>query len=99
MLHNGAARRLPGVFMIAEHKPVLMFVKGTRRGRTMLPDVLRPARRDKSAHPWGQGDGGIWPIIHHLTSTRSPVLANGARSQRAWVAAGSARTSCAAVPP
>jgi hypothetical protein len=68
VLHQGASRRLPGVFMICEHKPVLLFVKGSRRrDQSIMPDVLRPAARDKSQHPWGQGDGGVRPVIEHLT--------------------------------
>jgi hypothetical protein len=65
MLHD-RARRVPGIFVIAKHKPVLWYAKGRRLGRTMLPDVLT-SKRDKSMHEWAQGDGGIWPVIHHLT--------------------------------
>jgi hypothetical protein len=66
MLHH-QSQHLPGKFVIANHKPVLWYVKEFRRGRSLLPDVLRPTARDKSEHPWGQGDGGIWPLIEHLT--------------------------------
>jgi hypothetical protein len=66
MLHD-QSQRLPGKFVIAEFKPVLWYVKNHRRGRTMLPDILRSPARDKSEHAWGQGEGGIWPVIEHLT--------------------------------
>jgi 16S rRNA G966 N2-methylase RsmD len=66
VLHD-QSRRLPGVFMVCKHKPVLMFVKGTRRSRSLMPDVLRPSGRDKVEHPWAQGDGGVWPLIEQLT--------------------------------
>jgi hypothetical protein len=34
-LHT-SSQRLPGVFVLCEHKPVLWFVKGTRRDRSMF---------------------------------------------------------------
>ena len=66
-LRHNQAQRLPGKFVIAEFKPVLWFVKGTRRGRTLVNDVLRSDRRDKDGHAWGQGDGGIELLIQQLT--------------------------------
>jgi hypothetical protein len=47
---------------------VLWYVKGGQRRRDLrafISDVLRP-RRDKSAHPWAQGNGGIEPLIENL---------------------------------
>jgi hypothetical protein len=67
LARNDAQALLPGVFTICGWKPVLMFTRGARRDQSLLPDVLRPSRRDKSLHPWAQGDGGIWPLIEHLT--------------------------------
>jgi hypothetical protein len=66
MLHD-QSQRLAGKFVIANSKPVLWYVKGFRRGRTLVPDLLKSPARDKLQHAWGQGDGGIGPIIEHLT--------------------------------
>ena len=65
MLHT-CVRRLPGKFVIAEFKPVLWYGKDFHRGKSLVTDVLRP-ERDKSKHTWAQGDGGVWPLIEHLT--------------------------------
>jgi hypothetical protein len=67
-------QRMFGAFVLCEHKPVLWFVKNHRRGRTLLPDVLRPPKRDKEMHPWAQGDGGIWPLIEHLTEPGEVIV-------------------------
>jgi DNA methylase len=72
VLHT-QAQRFPGRFVMAEWKPALWFTKGTRRGRSLLPDVL-PTARDKSEHAWGQGDGGIWPLIEHLTEPGETII-------------------------
>jgi DNA modification methylase len=67
---NHQSPRIRGTFVVAQHKPVLWFVRGSRRRVDFQPyvlDVLRPSKRDKSKHPWGQGDGGIAPLIEKLT--------------------------------
>jgi hypothetical protein len=66
MLHD-QSQRLPGKFVIANFKPVLWYVKQFRRGRTLMPDILRSIARDKETHDWGQGQGGITQIVEHLT--------------------------------
>jgi hypothetical protein len=73
MLH-GDAQRLGGRFVIAQHKPVLWYVKGHRRGRTLVPDVLRDSMPDKVSHGWAQGDGGIRVWIHHLTEPGETIV-------------------------
>jgi hypothetical protein len=73
MLHH-QAQRFMGKFVCVEWKPALWFVKDERRGRSLLPDVLRPARRDKSLHEWSQGDGGIAPLIEHLTDPGEMII-------------------------
>jgi hypothetical protein len=73
MLHD-QSRRLPGKFVIAEFKPVLWYVKEFRRGRTLMPDVLKPVARDKELHNWSQGDGGVSQIIEHLTEPGELIL-------------------------
>ncbi len=69
MLHDlDKAQKFPGNFnMSIGFKPVLFFTKGRRRGRTLLPDVLCSPELNKELHNWGQGDGGIGPLIEHLT--------------------------------
>jgi hypothetical protein len=65
MLHH-QSRRLPGKFVIADFKPVLWYVKEFRRGKTLVSDVLEPPKREKDDHDWGQGEGGVTPLIEHL---------------------------------
>jgi DNA modification methylase len=72
MLHD-QSQRLLGKFIIANHKPILWYVKEYRRGRSLVPDVLRPVR-DKSEHPWAQGDGGVEQWIEHLTDPEEVIL-------------------------
>jgi hypothetical protein len=77
MLHD-TQQRLFGKGVLIGFKPVLWYVKGHRRampGRSpLLPDVLRTGGRDKTLHEWGQGDGGIRPLIEHLTDPGELVL-------------------------
>lgn len=72
MLHD-QSQRLAGKFVIANFKPVLWFVKEFRRGRSLVPDVLR-AVRDKTLHEWAQGDGGVQQWIEHLTDPGELVV-------------------------
>jgi hypothetical protein len=66
MMHH-QSQRLLGKFVIANFKPVLWYVKEFRRGRTLVPDVLRPPHREKEDHEWAQGEGGVTHLIEHLT--------------------------------
>jgi hypothetical protein len=96
MRHN-QSQRLPGKFVMAEFKPVLWFVKGHRRGRTLVNDVLRSDRRDKEGHDWGQGDGGVELLVQQLTEpdeiVADPFAGTGrwgeiaVRMGRAWIGA------------
>jgi hypothetical protein len=61
------AQRLPGKFVMATFKPVLWYVKGFRRGRTLMSDTFVSPARDKLVHEWAQGEGGVWVPIEHLT--------------------------------
>ncbi len=70
LLHTSPFRRVPGTFSIAEHKPVLHFVRGARRrDQSFIPDVLRPKHpaREKDLHPWALGEAGVGFLIEHLT--------------------------------
>jgi DNA modification methylase len=60
------SKRLPGKFIVAGWKPVVWYVKEFRRGRSLVPDVLRPPQRQKEDHEWGQGEGGVTHLIEHL---------------------------------
>jgi hypothetical protein len=66
-MNHHQSERFPGKFVIANHKPILWYVKSFRRGRTLVPDVLLPPQREKDDHEWGQGEGGVTHLIEHLT--------------------------------
>ncbi len=65
-MKHDRAQRLPGKFIVAESKPVLWYVKEYRRGRTLINDMVS-SERDRSAHPWAQGSGGIAFLVENLT--------------------------------
>jgi DNA methylase len=73
MMHH-QSKSLPGKFVIANFKPVLWYVKEFRRGRTLMPDILRSPARDKSLHNWSQGEGGVSQIIEHLTEPGELII-------------------------
>jgi DNA modification methylase len=66
-MQHTQAQRIAGKFVMSESKPVLWFVKSHRRGRTLVPDMLRPPNPEKDEHDWGQGEGGVHFLIEHLT--------------------------------
>jgi hypothetical protein len=72
MLHD-QSQRLFGLGMIVKHKPILLYVKGFRRGRSLMPDVVY-SKRDKSQHAWAQGDGGVRQWIEHLTEPGETIV-------------------------
>jgi site-specific DNA-methyltransferase (adenine-specific) len=67
VMPHGDAQRLPGRFVTAKFKPVLWYVKNHRRGRSLMPDMLVSPKKEKLAHDWAQGEGGVWVPIEHLT--------------------------------
>lgn len=67
VMPHDQSQRLPGKFVIANFKPVLWYVKEFRRGRSLMPDMLRSPAREKEMHNWAQGEGGVSQIIEHLT--------------------------------
>ncbi len=91
MMHT-VSRRLPGKFVIAGFKPVLWYVKGTRCGRALVPDVLRSGGRDKEGHEWGQGEAGFTPLIRDLTEP-GELIVDPFAGAAAWgrIAAGMGR--------
>jgi hypothetical protein len=60
-------QKLFGAGILATNKPVLWFAKGRSRHRTLMPVEFLSKRREKEAHLWGQGDGGVWTPIYHLS--------------------------------
>jgi hypothetical protein len=93
----GPSQRLPGKFVIPTFKPVLWYVKETRRDRSLMPDLFASPSPDKLAHAWAQGDGGVWVPIEHLTQPGElivdPFAGTGAWGQiahamgRRWIGA------------
>lgn len=74
MMHD-QSQRLAGKFVIAGFKPVLWYVRDNRRGRTLVPDVLRSSSgRDKDLHNWAQGEGGVSALIEHLSDPGELIL-------------------------
>jgi hypothetical protein len=73
-LRHNESKRLPGKFVVACHKPVLWFVQTYRRNNEYVVDVLNSAGRDKDLHEWGQGDGGIAPLIDALTEPGELII-------------------------
>lgn len=73
MMHT-QPQRLYGRAVLVGHKPVLWFTKGDRRSRSLVPDTLYSKARDKDLHAWGQGDGGIRPVLEHLTELHELVV-------------------------
>lgn len=64
--HTGPTQRFPGKWIFIEWKPILWFVKGSRRGREFLGDFVK-SKPDKIHHPWGQGIEEALYYIEHLT--------------------------------
>jgi hypothetical protein len=91
MTHK-VSRRLPGKFVIAGFKPVLWYVKETRRSKTLIPDVLRDDGPDKDSHAWGQGEAGFTPLIRDLTAP-GELIADPFAGAATWgrIAAGMGR--------
>jgi hypothetical protein len=61
------SQKLFGAGAMTSNKPVLWFAKGRSRHQTLMPTEFVSPRPEKLTHPWGQGDGGVWVPIEHLT--------------------------------
>jgi hypothetical protein len=74
LLHvpHTAERPMRGEFVRIGGRPVLWFSKGPRRNQLMVPTVIRGAK-DKSLHPWQQGDA-VWQWIEPLTDPGDLVV-------------------------
>jgi hypothetical protein len=72
-------QKLFGANVLATFKPVLWFVKGHRRvlpsgQRPLMTDEFISPARDKLAHAWAQGAGGVWIPIEHLTEPGETIV-------------------------
>jgi len=67
-------QRLFGRNMLVSHRQVLFYTKGPSRHRSLMPDVWISPKRDKLAHVWAQGEGGVWVPIEHLTAPGELIL-------------------------
>jgi hypothetical protein len=50
------------------------FPRERRRNNEFVLDVLTSEGRDKNEHEWGQGDGGICPLIDALTEPGELII-------------------------
>jgi hypothetical protein len=66
-------RPLPGLFVRPEIRDVLWFSKGRRRNQLIVPTLARSSGKDKSLHPWQQGDA-VWQWIEALTDPGDLVI-------------------------
>lgn len=73
MLHD-ARQKLFNPGALVNYKPILWYTKGQRRGGSLVPLVIDTSKRDKSAHPWAQGDAGVRQWIHHLTEPGELII-------------------------
>ena len=72
--HSGASRKLVGVNVIVEWKPMLWFVKETRDGSEFVRDLLTSDAPDKKEHEWQQGHTEADYYIEHLTQPEDIVV-------------------------
>lgn len=66
--HKSGTRQLPGVNVRVGWKPIMWFVKGTRRDANYVRDVVRGVTPEKQQHGWAQGVDEVLPLIEGLTS-------------------------------
>ena len=45
-----------------------------KREADVMPDTFVSPARDKLAHPWARGEGGVWIPIEHLTEPGELVV-------------------------
>jgi DNA modification methylase len=68
------AQRLFGKGALILHRDVLWYTKGPSRHRSLMPTTFISPAKDKLAHPWAQGEGGVWVPIEHLTGPEELIL-------------------------
>jgi hypothetical protein len=72
--HRGGGQQLPGKWVRIKWKPILWFVKGGRRDKTYIHDMIRGVKPDKELHEWAQGVDEVRPLIEGLTSPDELVV-------------------------
>lgn len=72
--HTGNSARLPGKWVFVGWKPLLWFVKDSRRDNEYISDLFRSKQPDKTLHPWQQDVSEALYFIEHLTSNGDLVL-------------------------
>jgi hypothetical protein len=86
-----AERPMRGEFVRIGGRPVLWFTKGPRRNQLMVPTLARSSGKDKSLHPWQQGDA-VWQWIEPLTNPGDLVVDPFAGSgEWGWICAAMGR--------
>jgi len=74
MKHGGGARRFPGKYVYVEWKPLLWYVKGTRRDKEYISDFVQSKPPSKAEQDWQQSGVEASYYIEHLTSPGDLVL-------------------------
>lgn len=92
LLHQSATAMIPGKWVSAGWKPLVWFVKDTRRSRTMLPDRIKgsPPRKTTptgDSDDWAQGVDELEPIISMLTNPGDLIVDPFAGSGSTGIAA------------
>jgi DNA modification methylase len=72
-------QKLFGAGVFVTFKPVPWFVKGHRRvlpsgRRPLMTDEFISPKREKLAHAWSQGEGGVWVPIENLTDPGELII-------------------------
>jgi site-specific DNA-methyltransferase (adenine-specific) len=65
--HTGRNARMPGLWVFAEWKLLLWFVKGSRWNNEFLADLLPSEMPDKALHDWQQSEVEAGYVIERLT--------------------------------
>lgn len=68
LIHKHGGQYFPGKWIVINWKPILWFVKGTRRNREYFPDLINGSPPQKGLHAWAQGVEEVKPFIEKLTS-------------------------------
>jgi len=74
-VHQHGRRTFPGKYVYVGWKPMLWFVKGSRRDRTVVRDTITDSELpDKSMHDWAQSETEAHYYIEQLTENAENVL-------------------------
>lgn len=74
-VEHATAQRLPGKFVMAEWKPAVWFVNGSRANQRLVGDRLRHTKgADQSEHRWAQDGAQLVPLLEQLTDPGDLVV-------------------------